>query len=78
MSITLEKQYSTKEDSPPVFDNIYSIKDYHKKFRSSDYYVSRQGNTMLYYKKQTKPYQHDLKIKSLIIDCYSDSFEDEL
>lgn len=78
MSITLEKNLNSSEDSSCSFDNIYSIKDYDKRLRSSDYYVSRQGNTMLYYKKQTRPYQYDLKIKNLIIDCFSDSIEDEI
>ena len=78
MSTTLEKPKDKIQHSVTSFDNIYYIKDYQKKLQSSDYYVSRQGNTMLYYRKQTQPYQYDLKIKNLIIDCYSDSFEDEI
>lgn len=78
MSTTLEKNDTSPDDSLYYFDNLYYIKDYEKKLRSSDYYISRQGNTMLYYKKQTQPYQYDLKIKNLIIDSFSDSIEDEI
>ena len=68
---TLVKEINDEID----FDNVYCIKSYKKDYS----YVSRQGNTVLYYKSYHSDYHHDLRIKNLIIDTYSDSIiEDEI